>query len=208
MLLCQLGTQIKDPLARLAVIKESIAKGKAFTGKSKSSIPLDFPSLGAPWLMSGVASLYGRSRLANSIPPIANVVISNVPGPQVPLYMAGARMKTFFPVSIVVHGVALNITVESYNGSLDFGLIACRKAAPDVRDLAGYLVAAHAELKALVAAPAAPVATDVTRKAAAKRRKPAAKVPAQRATKKPPVKKPSARKPAKKAVTRSAPRKA
>lgn len=152
MLLCQLGTQIKDPLARLKVIQASISKGKAFTGKSKSAIPLDFPSLGAPWLMSGVASLYGRSRLANSIPPIANVVISNVPGPHIPLYMAGARMKTFHPVSIVVHGVALNITVESYNGSLDFGLIACRKAAPDVRDLAGYLMAAHEELKTLVAA--------------------------------------------------------
>ena len=147
MLLCQLATQIKDPLARLAAIKESIAKGKAFTGSAKSSIPLDFPSLGAPWLMSGLASLYGRSRLANSIPPIANVVISNVPGPQMPLYMAGATMKTFYPVSIVVHGVALNITVESYNGSLDFGLIACRRAAPDVRDIAKYLAEAHEELK-------------------------------------------------------------
>jgi len=149
MLLCQLATHLKDPLARLAAIKESISKGKAFTGGAKASIPLDFPSLGAPWLMSGLASLYGRSRLANSMPPIANVVISNVPGPQIPLYMAGARMKTFHPVSIVVHGVALNITVESYNGSLDFGLIACRRAAPDVRDIAGYIVAAHEELKAL-----------------------------------------------------------
>ena len=152
MLLCQLGTQIKDPVVRLAAIKESINKGKAFTGASKAAIPLDFPSLGAPWLMSGVASLYGRSRLANSIPPIANVVISNVPGPQVPLYMAGATMKTFYPVSIIVHGVALNITVESYNGSLDFGLIACRKAAPDVRDIARYLAEEHALLKSKAAA--------------------------------------------------------
>ena len=142
MLLCQLATHLK-------AIKESINKGKAFTGGAKASIPLDFPSLGAPWLMSGLASLYGRSRLANSMPPIANVVISNVPGPQMPLYMAGAKMKTFHPVSIVVHGVALNITVESYNGSLDFGLIACRRAAPDVRDLAGYIVAAHEELKGM-----------------------------------------------------------
>ena len=152
MLLCQLGTQIKDPIARLAAIKESIAKGKAFTGASKAAIPLDFPSLGAPWLMSGVASLYGRSRLANSMPPIANVVISNVQGPQIPLYMAGATMKTFYPVSIIVHGVALNITVESYNGSLDFGLISCRKAAPDVRDIARYLAEEHALLKSKAAA--------------------------------------------------------
>jgi hypothetical protein len=173
--------------------------------------------------MSGVASLYGRSRLANSIPPIANVVISNVPGPQVPLYMAGAKMKTFFPVSIVVHGVALNITVESYNGSLDFGLIACRKAAPDVRDLAGYLAAAHEELKALIAARAAPSATDAANTAPATRRKPAAKAPAapseKVAAKSAPVKKSSAKKAvkqatkkaakkaAKKTASRSAPRK-
>ena len=57
-------------------------------------------------------------------------------------------MKTFYPVSIVVHGVALNITVESYNGRLDFGLIACRRAAPDVKDIAKYLAEAHEELKA------------------------------------------------------------
>ena len=174
MLLCQLGTQIKDPIARLAAIKESINKGKAFTGASRAAIPLDFPSLGAPWLVSGVASLYGRSRLANSIPPIANVVISNVPGPQIPLYMAGATMKTFYPVSIIVHGVALNITVESYNGSLDFGLIACRKAAPDVRDIARYLAEEHALLKSKVAAlvpqaaPAVPAAPAPAKRRAAR----------------------------------------
>jgi hypothetical protein len=48
----------------------------------KAAIPTDFPMLAAPWLMSGLASLYGRSRLANVLPPLANVVISNVPGVQ------------------------------------------------------------------------------------------------------------------------------
>ena len=215
MLLCQLATQVKDPIARLALIKESIAKGKAFTGSSKSAIPLDFPLLGAPWLMSGVASLYGRSRLANSIPPIANVVISNVPGPQMPLYMAGARMKTFYPVSIIVHGVALNITVESYNGSLDFGLIACRKAAPDVRDLAKYLVEAHLELKgrvASMASPAAPAAASAKQTPArpVPVMQPPAKTPAGKtAPKKPSPKKtvPRKRVPGQKSATTTPPRK-
>ena len=63
-----------------------------------------------------------------------------------PLYLAGAKMLNYYPVSIVAHGAALNITLESYNGSLDFGLVACRKAVPDLRDLAGMLVAAHREL--------------------------------------------------------------
>ncbi len=206
MLLCQLGTQVKDPIARLALIKESIAKGKAFTGSSKSAIPLDFPSLGAPWLMSGVASLYGRSRLANSIPPIANVVISNVPGPQVPLYMAGAKMKTFHPVSIIVHGVALNITVESYNGSLDFGLIACRKAAPDVRDLAKYLIEALEELKgrlAAMAGTAAPVVLPQQRKKAAAKTSTPARRPVTRSVKKVSATKVAAKKVATKKVAAS-----
>ena len=52
---------------------------------------------------------------------IANVAVSNVPGPQVPLYLAGAELKAYYPVSIVAHGLGLNITIVSYNGSLDFG---------------------------------------------------------------------------------------
>jgi hypothetical protein len=67
---------------------------------------------------------------------ISNVAISNVPGSPVPLYLAGAKMLDYYPVSIVIHGVALNITVQSYMGQLCFGLIACRRAVPDVRDIA------------------------------------------------------------------------
>ena len=93
-----------------------------------------------------MASLFGRSKLANKMPPVANVAISNVPGPKVALYMAGARMLTYYPVSIAVHSMALNVTVQSYNGALDFGLIACRKAMPDLPELARYMQQAHQEL--------------------------------------------------------------
>jgi hypothetical protein len=65
-----------------------------------------------------------------------------------PLYLAAAKMLSYYPVSIVTHGVALNVTVESYNGSLDFGLVACRKAVPDLPDLARMLAVAHRELAA------------------------------------------------------------
>lgn len=168
MMLCNLATTIVDPVARLREIHASTASAKATMGAFKAVIPTDFPSFGAPWLMSGLASLYGRSRLANRIAPVANVVISNVPGPQVPLYLAGALLKTYYPVSIVVHGVALNITVESFNGSLDYGLTACRKALPDVRDLAAYMREAHEELKRLAAAlPVEASATEAQVKASA-----------------------------------------
>jgi hypothetical protein len=125
---------------------------KAQMGTFRDLIPTDLPSLGSPWLLSGAASLYGRSRMAHRL-RVANVVISNVPGPQVPLYLAGARMSGMYPLSIVVHGVALNITVQSYMGQLCFGLITCRRAAPDVRELAVQLQSAMEALRRLAPAP-------------------------------------------------------
>jgi hypothetical protein len=115
----------------------------------KTAIPTDFPMLAAPWLMSGLASLFGRSRLANVLPPLANLVISNVPGIQQQLYFAGARIISYYPVSIPAHGMALNVTVQSYNGRLDYGLIGCRRAVPDIMDLADALLAEHRKLLAL-----------------------------------------------------------
>ena len=111
-------------------------------------IPTDFPSIGVPWLLHGLASLYGRSGIARAMPPIANVVISNVPGPQVPLYAAGARMATYWPLSIVEHGVGLNITVMSYAGAMGFGFTTARSAVPDARELSAALLAALDELVA------------------------------------------------------------
>jgi diacylglycerol O-acyltransferase / wax synthase len=151
MMLVSLATDIEDPLERLKTINASSTSSKQLSGNLKAVIPTDYPSFGAPWLMSGLATLWGRSRLADNLPPIANVAISNVPGPQVPLYIAGGEVTTYFPVSIPGHSIALNITVQSYNGSLDYGLIACRRAVPDVAEIAEYVVEAHAELNALAA---------------------------------------------------------
>lgn len=184
MTLVNLHTHLADPAARLAAILASTAAMKAQLASTKSILPTDFPTLGAPWLVSGIASLYGRSRLADRMPPIANVVISNVPGPQFPLYLAGAKMATYFPVSIVVHGIALNITVQSYNGSLDFGFIACRRALPQVRDMAAHTREAMAEIERLAAAlPAAAPEAGAPGPAPKKRAAPVAKtgVPKKRA---------------------------
>jgi diacylglycerol O-acyltransferase / wax synthase len=152
LMLATLATDMKDPLDRLRAIHASTTSSKELTGAMKAAIPTDFPSFGAPWIMTGLATLFGRSKITDQIPPIANVAISNVPGVPVPLYIAGARMATYFPVSIPAHGCALNITVQSYNGALDYGLTACRRAVPDVDDLADYIVEAHAELATLIMA--------------------------------------------------------
>lgn len=143
LMMVSLATDIDDPIERLHAIHASSNVGKKLTGHIKAAIPTDFPSLGVPWLMSGLASLYGRSGLANRLPPLVNVAISNVPGPQVPLYFAGAKVAAYYPVSIATHGIALNITVQSYNGLLEVGLTACRRAMPDVADLADYVAEEH-----------------------------------------------------------------
>ena len=112
----------------------------------KSIIPTDYPSIGAPWLVSSIAATLTRARVANSIPPYANVLISNVPGPNLPLYFAGAKQISTYPVSIPYHGLGLNITLQSYNGWLDFGLISCQKLMPDIYELAAHMKEAHQEL--------------------------------------------------------------
>jgi WS/DGAT/MGAT family acyltransferase len=149
MSLVSLGTQIADPARRFNHIRAATAAMKATMGNLKSVLPTDFPSLGVPWILEAVTALYGRAKVADRIPQVANVVISNVPGPRVPLYMAGARMLTNYPTSIVVHGMALNITVQSYDQSLDFGLMADAEAMPDMRELAQAITTGLEELRAL-----------------------------------------------------------
>jgi diacylglycerol O-acyltransferase / wax synthase len=149
MSLVSLGTHIADPRKRFEHVKAATAAMKATMGSVKSILPTDFPSMGLPWLMEAATALYGKAKVADRIPQVANVVISNVPGPPVPLYMAGAKMMTNYPTSIIVHGMALNITVQSYDQSLDFGLMADSAAMPDVRELADAIAIAFDDLRAL-----------------------------------------------------------
>ena len=149
MSLVSLGTNIADTRKRLAHVQAATASMKSTMGDLKSILPTDFPSLGVPWLIEAATKLYGKARVADRIPQVANLVISNVPGPPVPLYMAGAKMLTNYPTSIVVHGLALNITVQSYDRSLDFGLMADAQALPDVRELADAITIAFDDLRAL-----------------------------------------------------------
>ncbi len=149
MSLVSLGTHIADPLKRLAHVKAATAAMKDTMGALKSVLPTDYPSIGVPWLIEAATKLYGKARVADRIPNVANLVISNVPGPAMPLYLAGAHMLGNYPASIVVHGLALNITVQSYDQSLDFGLTADAQAMPDVRALADDIRVAFDDLRAL-----------------------------------------------------------
>jgi WS/DGAT/MGAT family acyltransferase len=127
---CTLATDIADPLERLRTIAAATGRIKDAVSTFRHLIPTDFPGLAAPLWASGLSRLWARGKIAERLPPLANLVISNVPGPPVDLYLAGARLKHYFPVSIVIHGLALNITLQSYAGHLEFGVIASSDVVP------------------------------------------------------------------------------
>jgi WS/DGAT/MGAT family acyltransferase len=145
--LVSLATHIADPVRRLRAIRAAAGATKSVAKRAKSVIPVDFPTIGWPWIVGVLASMYGKTRLANAIPPIANVVISNVAGPAVPLYVAGARMTGYWPLSIVEHGIGLNITLMSYVGELGIGFTAASCVVPKPQELVADILAAHAELQ-------------------------------------------------------------
>ena len=99
-----------------------------------------------PAVFARAARLTFRLSSGGAGRPNWNLVISNVPGPQFPLYCAGARLVAQYPVSVITDGMGLNITVMSYDGHMDFGLVADRDQMPDLADFVGWL---QAELDAL-----------------------------------------------------------
>lgn len=166
MSLVELGTHMAHPLKRMNTIMASTAKVKTSMQSLKGLLPTDYPSLLAPWLVGGAAkaalNAYGKSGLASRLPMVANLAISNVPGAPVPLYLAGAKILTFHPLSIVLHGLALNITIQTYAGQVDFGIVAGKKALPQAQSLARAIEDAFRQAQALLGpstVPAAPVKT-------------------------------------------------
>ncbi|RUR71742.1 wax ester/triacylglycerol synthase family O-acyltransferase [Variovorax guangxiensis] len=234
MILVSLASDITDPIQRLKAINASSTSSKSTMNRFKAVILDDFPTFAAPWLVSGIASMVGRSGIVNLLPPAANVAISNVAGAPFPMYFAGALVTCYYPVSIASHGTALNVTVQSYNGRMDYGLIACRRAVPDITEIGDYMLAEHKLLMELTqkhpaAAGAAPAPVPPKTVAepsddeaeampvAAAKKKPAARkrAPVKVAAKKAPVKaaakaaaKPPVKAPAKKAAPKAPARKA
>lgn len=151
--LVSLATHIADPVKRLRAIRDSAGATKSVARQARSVIPTDFPLIGVPWILGALASLYGRSGVVNTLPILANVLVSNVPGPLVPLYVGGFRMSGYWPLSIVEHGVGLNITLMSYAGNLCLGFVVARCAVPDARQLANDFLDAYEELKSRAVKP-------------------------------------------------------
>jgi len=141
-ILASLATHVADPRARIeAIIASTTAAKDQLRGMTKGAIIQYSALLMTPLGLQNMTGTAGRTR------PAFNVVISNVPGPREPLYFRGARLLANYPLSIPFHGYGLNITVNGYAGTLNFGFTACRDALPHMQRLAVYAGEALEELE-------------------------------------------------------------
>jgi diacylglycerol O-acyltransferase / wax synthase len=154
-MICAIATDTEDPKARLQAIIAQSTKSKEMSHPLRAFMPQvsNVSVLGSPILVQILALLYSRSDLSNVLPPTANITVSNVPGPRQTLYAAGAELLHIFPVSISTHGIALNITVQSYRDQLDFGFIAGANIIPHIQVLCDMLPPEFDALEAAFAPP-------------------------------------------------------
>jgi diacylglycerol O-acyltransferase len=131
----RLETQIADPAERLKAIAEANSVAKEHSSAISATLLQDWSQFAGPAVFGLAMRGYARTRLTRSR-PVHNLVISNVPGPQMPLYFLGCEVKAMYPLGPIFHGSGLNITVMSLNGKLDVGLIACPELVPDLWELA------------------------------------------------------------------------
>ena len=158
-MICSIATNVEDPKARLETIIAQSTKSKEMSHPLRALMPQvsNISMLGAPIVVQILALLYSRSSLSDVLPPAANITVSNVPGPRQTLYAAGAELLHIFPVSISTHGIALNITVQSYRDQLDFGFIAGANIIPHVQELCDMLPEEFSALEAAYAPPASDI---------------------------------------------------
>ncbi|MGA9750106.1 MAG: wax ester/triacylglycerol synthase family O-acyltransferase [Nocardioides sp.] len=130
----KLGTDLADPADRLSAIHRSMRDGKEALGTMTPLQILAMSAIGlAPAVLPPLLRMSGFSR-----PPF-NLIISNVPGPRVPHFFNGAELVGMYPLSIPIHGMALNITCTSYAGNMGFGLTGCRRTVPRLQLLLAHL---------------------------------------------------------------------
>ena len=151
-LFTRLGTDIEDPLERLQQLATANRNAKEHHKAISADSLQDWAEFAAPRTFGLAVRAYASLRLAERHPVVHNLVISNVPGPPVPLYFMGARIEALHPLGPVFHGAGLNITVMSNHGRVGVGVIACRESMPDVDDLAQRFPAELERLREAVAA--------------------------------------------------------
>lgn len=152
-----LPVEIADPLERVRRINESMSDAKNLHEDVGAQTLQDLAELASPAVLSSAMRLVSSLRLTDRLgTAVHSAIVSNVPGPPFPLYLAGARLEVVHPLGPIMDGAGLNLTVISYLDSVDFGFLACRELLPDLEVLASAVAPAMAEIVALVDAIAAP----------------------------------------------------
>jgi len=142
-IVASLGTDVADAGERFAAVKASVQHAKAHVQSLPREAMMQYTMLlMAPTILTLLTGIGGRVR------PMFNIAISNVPGPEKPLYFRGAELLAVYPASIVTHGQALNITCESIAGQMNFGFTGCHSSLPSMQRLAVYAADALADLEA------------------------------------------------------------
>lgn len=136
----KLPTNVESAVERVGAVHESMAIAKENFDLIPADLLVDFAEFAPPAVATRAMRMATSTRMPDRLKPPMNVVISNVPGPRHPLYLAGAQLKHYYPVSTIVDGQGLNITVQSYIDTLDFGLISCRELVPDLWELVDMCV--------------------------------------------------------------------
>ena len=152
-MIVQLPTDESEAGERLRKVHETMHSAKERHQALPASLLQDANEIIPPALLARASRVTARLATTRGLEAPVNVIISNVPGSPVPLYLAGARLEAQFPVSAIMDGVGLNMTLLSYRDQLDFGVVADREMLDDAWDLIARLRDAHEELLALIPAP-------------------------------------------------------
>jgi len=138
-MLATLPTHVIDPDQRLEIVHAATKIAKSQQAAIPQGLVDQISDFAPPALTARAARVVFATGLLHRLPPF-NICISNVPGPNVPVYLCGAKLLAHYPVSVITDGQGLNITLVGYLGQLHFGLVSCRELVPDIDTFAGYLV--------------------------------------------------------------------
>jgi len=140
-----LPVYVEDPVARLTVVRDAMNGLKDSKQAIGAEVLAGVQSFAPPTVLAQASRINFSTRLFN-------LIVTNVPGPQFPLYLLGRELQELFPVAFLPRDHALAVAIMSYNGGIDFGLLGDYDAMPDLDDLAEHLDAALAELVAIAKA--------------------------------------------------------
>ncbi|HUY63480.1 MAG TPA: wax ester/triacylglycerol synthase family O-acyltransferase [Acidimicrobiales bacterium] len=145
-MLVSLASTVGDPVERLRTVAEGTRLAKEQAQVLSEDLIGGWAQLAFPALSSRLARMSGNLRVFDHLPPLFNVVVSNVVGPEFPLWWAGSKVVALYPLGPILEGVGLNVTVISYTGTLYIGVVGCRQLVPEVAHFGHLVSEAVAEL--------------------------------------------------------------